>query len=182
MKEHENDCVIKFFRGLNKEYSQVRRSIMMIEPMSSIVKAFSIVLQQEQEFGVPMPPSNSQESVVFVSFSDDSSKQNVFTRGSGNNSRGGGRSCRSNGGGNKLCTHCKKTNHTIDTCFYLHGFPTGYMTRNKSPSNTSKTSTSLVEINSTTTSLGDKHEDSKHQDHLTLSKEQYQSIIALLQQ
>lgn len=28
-----------------------------------------------------------------------------------------------------LCTHCKKTNHTVDNCYFKHEFPPGYRTR-----------------------------------------------------
>ena len=43
-----------------------------------------------------------------------------------------------NGGSNgkgkdkPMCTHCGKLGHTIDKCYKLHGFPSGYKTKNKS--------------------------------------------------
>lgn len=31
------------------------------------------------------------------------------------------------------CTHCGKTNHIIDSCNFIHGFPRGYQTKNNKP-------------------------------------------------
>ena len=30
-----------------------------------------------------------------------------------------------------VCTHCGKTGHTMDKCYKLHGFPLGFMFKNK---------------------------------------------------
>lgn len=30
-----------------------------------------------------------------------------------------------------VCTHCGRTNHTMDTCFLKHGYPPGYRQRIK---------------------------------------------------
>nr|KYP49558.1 hypothetical protein KK1_028754 [Cajanus cajan] len=49
-KERDDDCVIKFLRGLNDGFSQVRSQVMLMEPMPNLVKTFSLVLQQEREF------------------------------------------------------------------------------------------------------------------------------------
>ena len=49
-KEREDDCVIRFLRGLNDDYSQVHSQIMIMDPMPSIVRSFSMILQHEREF------------------------------------------------------------------------------------------------------------------------------------
>ncbi|KAF1897164.1 hypothetical protein Lal_00034867 [Lupinus albus] len=65
---------------------------------------------------------NSQGNSSFRSFNGN--------RGRGTNSfRGKGRlpynaGTRSSGG--RFCTHCERTNHTVDTCFLKHGYPPGY--------------------------------------------------------
>ena len=43
-KEHEDDCVIHFLCGLNDVYAPIRSQVMLIEPMPSLVKTFSLVL------------------------------------------------------------------------------------------------------------------------------------------
>src|ERR1044072_1867429 len=64
---------------------------------------------------------NSQSRYV-----PDDSKFGGNKRG-GNSGRRRGRG--RNQGSGRLCTHCGKTNHTIDTCFFKHGFPPGYQQR-----------------------------------------------------
>ncbi|WVZ14947.1 hypothetical protein V8G54_012513 [Vigna mungo] len=49
----KDDYVIRFLRGLNESYAQVRSQIMMLDPMPSIVKTFSMVLQNERPFLLP---------------------------------------------------------------------------------------------------------------------------------
>jgi len=39
-----------FLRGLNDEFFQVRSQIMLMEPMPTLVKTFSLILQQECKF------------------------------------------------------------------------------------------------------------------------------------
>jgi hypothetical protein len=33
-------------------------------------------------------------------------------------------------GSNRLCTHCGRSNHTIEYCYALHGYPPGYKPKN----------------------------------------------------
>ena len=50
----------------------------------------------------------------------DSSHDGCGFRPRGHMSRGG---CHSRGRVFKLCTHCGGTNHTVEYCYDLHGFP-----------------------------------------------------------
>ena len=106
-----------------------------MELFPPISKAFSLVAQQEREFHIPNVDTQIKDLSV------DSGKAYNVTRNYSNSSNIGrgnfhsrGRSRQGeygnrNQGGNRLCTHCNKTNHTIDTCYFLHGFPSGYQTR-----------------------------------------------------
>lgn len=139
-------------KGLNDEYSHVRSQIMMMEPFPPISKAFSLVAQQEREFHMP----NVDTELKYLNA--DSGKaynvtgnySNLSNKGKGNfHNRGRGRQDgygNRNQGRNRLCTHCNKTNHTIDTCYFLHGFPPGYQSRtttNKSGSSVNLASGSI---------------------------------------
>ena len=46
-----NDHVIRFLKGLNDNFATVRSQIMLIDPLPSINKVFSMVLQHERQFG-----------------------------------------------------------------------------------------------------------------------------------
>ncbi|XP_061372281.1 uncharacterized protein LOC133314771 [Gastrolobium bilobum] len=105
--------VIRLLKELNEQFIQVRSQIMLMEPLPDLNKVFALVSQQERQIN-----SNSQvdmfaESKVFIS-------NRAPTRGSFSQRR--------RGRNTKLCTHCGKVNHTVDTCFEKHGYPPGYKT------------------------------------------------------
>ncbi|XP_061353304.1 uncharacterized protein LOC133298081, partial [Gastrolobium bilobum] len=76
---------------------------------------------------------------------------NIFGRGRGNNT--------------KLCTHCGRTNHTVDTCYKKHGFPPNFQSRNaanfssQDDSNEAMQSQEVQEAN------------------VTISQEEYESLL-----
>ncbi|CAH9141655.1 unnamed protein product [Cuscuta epithymum] len=70
-KERDDDCIIKFLRGLNDEFAQVRSQIMLNDPLPKLTKTFSLVLQQEREFG-NQNMANPQETAALATFTNDS--------------------------------------------------------------------------------------------------------------
>jgi len=114
-KEREDDHVIRFLRGLNDTYAHVRSQIMLMDPMPTLVKSFSLVLQHEREFISISPNISSQDSIAFTASSKGTSTSNK-----------NGSSSKPTGRNTKYCDNCKKTNHTIDTCYWRIGFPPGY--------------------------------------------------------
>ncbi|CAH9099563.1 unnamed protein product [Cuscuta epithymum] len=133
-KERDDDCVIKFLRGLNDSYAQVRSQVMLIDPMPTLSRTFSLIQQQEREFGVNVSAIPQEVSAnALYQGNNDSITKFSNNRGGNSNNRGGfsstrgGRSGRGNGNrNNKFCTKCNRTNHTVDTCFLIHGYPPGY--------------------------------------------------------
>ncbi|XP_061368692.1 uncharacterized protein LOC133311632 [Gastrolobium bilobum] len=120
----EGDQVIRNLRGLNEQFAHVRSQIMLMTPLPTINKAFSLVMQQERQLQLDVHGGNASETKKFAS-----STENFRGRGSSYRGRG-----RFNGGrgqisGSKFCTHCKKTNHTIESCYFKHGFPQGYRSK-----------------------------------------------------
>ncbi|KAE9593077.1 putative gag-polypeptide of LTR copia-type [Lupinus albus] len=138
----ENDYVICFLKGLNDQYEAVRSQIMLMDPLPSINKAFSLLTQQERHLNMHMT-----EPRVLVSTADQTNNaynsqlstnsyvsnrgrirgrgnqgqfsRNSYVQGRGNNILGkytGGR-------GTKICTFCHKTGNTVDHCYKKHGFP-----------------------------------------------------------
>ncbi|XP_073219713.1 uncharacterized protein [Cicer arietinum] len=97
----ENDYVIRFLKGLNEQYSPVRSQIMLMEPLPTISKVFSMLLQQERQFF-----SHTEELKTVAAVSNHS---RGFGRGS---SLGSGRGSGGRGRGYKICTHCNKSGHT----------------------------------------------------------------------
>ncbi|WVZ24342.1 hypothetical protein V8G54_002886 [Vigna mungo] len=157
-KEREDDYVIRFLRGLNESYAQVRSEIMIMDPMPSIVKTFSMVLQHEREFIGTNPKHPVSDSLAFTAVSNAQPRFNSSNKVPFNASKNTFKN-------NKFCEKCKKTNHTIETCYFRIGFPAGYK---KNKPNT-KASASLVEVDSAASLQ-----------QLDLD-DQYQAILALLQ-
>lgn len=116
-KEH----TICFLKGLNDCYQSVRSQILIMHPLPSASEAYSMVVQQER----PCLATPIMESTVFAT---NSTNFNSPNRGS--NSSGRGRGCSNINRSQMLCSHCNRTNHTIDKCYFKHGFPPGYRNRN----------------------------------------------------
>ncbi|XP_058756759.1 uncharacterized protein LOC131629981 [Vicia villosa] len=117
----ESDHVIRFLKGLNDQYSAIRSQIMLMDPLPNLCKVYSLLVQQERQAITPI------EEVKVLAVSNQNSypqsqpKSNPSNRGRG--STRGGRFSGGRGRGNRVCTHCGMTNHTIDTCFKKHGYP-----------------------------------------------------------
>ncbi|XP_041995943.1 uncharacterized protein LOC121746088 [Salvia splendens] len=107
----ENDCTMQFLIGLNPSFSQIRSHILSMIHLPSLSKAFSLVIQEERQRLIngnalstnssPIPPASELPYANAAS---------LFGRVL-----------------NKfLCSHCRKTNHPVEKCFILHGFPPGF--------------------------------------------------------
>ena len=110
------ESVMKFLMGLNDSFSQVRTQILLMDPLPSINKVHSLLIQEEIQRSINL--GTRVESTAFATKS-----QNLTTFDGGSNGKGKER---------PLCTHCGKLGHTIDKCYKLNGFPPGYKFKNKS--------------------------------------------------
>ncbi|MCH84913.1 retrovirus-related pol polyprotein from transposon TNT 1-94, partial [Trifolium medium] len=97
----------------------VHSQILLIDPLPSMNRIFSMVLQHERHgnFG------SMDESKVLINFAD--SKRPPHKNFKGNQSYQG----------KKHCTYCDKPGHTVEGCFKKHGYPP-HMQRNHAPSPT----------------------------------------------
>ncbi|XP_061356497.1 uncharacterized protein LOC133300927 [Gastrolobium bilobum] len=171
MKDYrDRDYIIRFLKGLNEQYSQVRSQIILLKPFLDVSQAFSMVTQQERQFQGEIRADNNQS---FAGFSDNASfRRNHGARGFRRRGRvplnnyGGGRTQLT-----KICTHCGGFNHTVETCFHLYGFPQAYKSRNPAPHATNIVAQNASDI---FTSKSDSASS------VTLSGDQYQHILSLL--
>ncbi|XP_073219786.1 uncharacterized protein [Cicer arietinum] len=90
----DGDYVIRFLKGLNEQYSAVRSQVMLMDPLPSINKVFSMLVQQERHL---FP--NPEESPTVAAISNHS----------GGLPKGRGR-----GRGSRYCTHCNRHGHTVE--------------------------------------------------------------------
>lgn len=106
----EHAKIIKFLAGLNESYSVIRSQITMKKNIPELSEIYNLLdqdfnqrnispLQNATAFQVsaPAPPMiNAAQSVVPV-------KHN-----------------------RPVCAHCGYNGHTVDTCYKIHGYPTGF--------------------------------------------------------
>lgn len=170
----DQDYVIRFLKGLNEKFTHSKSQIMMMNPLPDIDKTFSLVIQQEREMNHANPaviPSidNSEESIA-LSVSHDV-QPNKF-----NSYKGKYQGTASSRGQNRVCTHCGRNNHTIDTCFIKHGYPPGFKHKSKGNGFSSQQS-ATANTASEVTASGSSSNNSSY----GLTQEQYNNILALLQ-
>jgi len=75
LKYREIEYVIFFLKGLNDTYNHVRTQILLIEPIPSINRAFSLTIQQERQNNGNLRYKNESKAVVNVVEKQSGSKQ-----------------------------------------------------------------------------------------------------------
>lgn len=113
LKHDEDRRLVHFLMGLNEQYTSIKGAILMMNPLPSVNHAYSFMLQEEKQREIQSPAQAFSES---ASMSVNARTSNSL----GYNQKGNGEKRA------LYCTNCKKTNHTIDKCFFLNGFPLGY--------------------------------------------------------
>ncbi|XP_019172093.1 PREDICTED: uncharacterized protein LOC109167527 [Ipomoea nil] len=111
----ENDMLSAFLIGLNENFSNTKRQIMLMKPLPDVGEAFAMVSQQERQVTDEqgnLGESLSRASAFFTKY-ENSSKRSF----SGQKQK-------------PVCSYCGYTGHTIDKCYKKHGYPPGWK-RNK---------------------------------------------------
>nr|KYP46170.1 hypothetical protein KK1_032274 [Cajanus cajan] len=110
-----------------------RSQILLMDPLPSINRVFSMVIQNERQHATIVSPLDAPNDFAnnVISPSTNAIDARFFhgkTRGGG----GGGPSGRGSGGkiqqarSSKMCVYCKRTGHTVDVCYSKHGYPPGH--------------------------------------------------------
>lgn len=100
VKKDEEQRLIQFLMGLNPSYDNVRGNILMMQPLPAISKAYSLLTHDEKQ----------REIHPTVQSFPDVTSMNVQAKPQENFKK-------------SVCTHCKKSGHTINKCYRLIGFP-----------------------------------------------------------
>ncbi|KAJ9159780.1 hypothetical protein P3X46_025255 [Hevea brasiliensis] len=117
------DYVLRFLKGLNDQYANVRSQIMMLDSFPTINKAFSLVVQQERQIS---SSGNQIEPKVLVNKAVRGDQQEFKPR----SFYSGPKSFTNNGPrptapsvDTRFYTFCGKPRHTVETCYKKHGYP-----------------------------------------------------------
>ncbi|KAE8683402.1 G-type lectin S-receptor-like serine/threonine-protein kinase [Hibiscus syriacus] len=100
--------LFQFLMGLNESYSAVHSQIILMQPLSSVNQAYSMLVQEESQrahsTGIPL----NHDSTIFYSNSSASPGSMGRRRFNG------------------TCDHCKIKGHKKDQCYRLIGFPANF--------------------------------------------------------
>ncbi|XP_072072000.1 uncharacterized protein [Arachis hypogaea] len=180
------EYVVKFLKGLNEQYSNVKSQIMLMKPLPEINTVLSMLTQQEQELNCD--PSNSnimtnslevQTSTGGGSFSGDGSicggSFSGRGRGRGRNSgRGGNQKFYSRCYTSKFCSYYNRIGHLAETCYKKNGFPTHQKQRVANQLSTDE----IVENSSA--EITDSNQDKRSDDTvLVLTPDQKETLLVL---
>ncbi|XP_058772811.1 uncharacterized protein LOC131646889 [Vicia villosa] len=88
-----------------------------MDPLPSINKIFSMVIQHECQIQVPTVSDESQSLINATEYKKFGGKSTNLKHG------------------NRVCMFCGKTNHTVDNCFKKHGVPPHMQNRFPSTAN-----------------------------------------------
>jgi hypothetical protein len=153
---------------------------MLMNPLPDVDTAFSMLIQQEREIAYSIldpithdaPEVESSTALLANSnYGNQNGKSNFYGKGRGHATKSALK------GHNRLCTHCNRTNHTIETCWLKHGYPPGYKNKGK---NFSQSSHTVAVVDSST------QPDSLSFNAATppfgLTQDQYNGILSIFQQ
>lgn len=88
----QDEQVIRFLKGLNEQYAAVRSQIMLMKPLPCVSDVFALLIQQERQFN-----SGIEDSKLIATV---------------NHGGGRGKGSNATGKGTKVCSHCKRTEHS----------------------------------------------------------------------
>ena len=106
----EEQRLIQFLMGLNQSYTAVRGNILMMSHFPSMSQAYSLLVQEEKQRQV-----KSELQFLGDSSSLSAATNKVQTHSSAHKPEARRSSL--------FCDHYKRTGHTVEKCYRLHGFP-----------------------------------------------------------
>ncbi|XP_011101083.1 uncharacterized protein LOC105179191 [Sesamum indicum] len=95
--------LIQFLVGLNNVYDQARSQILLLEPVPTVTKAYSMLIRIEKQMNLNNVEFNSGAAFHVKGY--NYKKKPAFDRRQ------------------VICEHCQRIGHTKDSCFMLHGIP-----------------------------------------------------------
>lgn len=107
----------------------------MMSHLPNIDKAFSLIIQQDQELNnstsiMAQAYANVEEPVT-TSCQVQAHYGNSNGKPGNNDFRGKNQGFAGPGGQNRICTRYDRTNHTVETCFLKHGYLPGFKRKGK---------------------------------------------------
>lgn len=110
----ESNKLIQFLMGLNESYDSIRSQILILDPLPTVNKAYSMVPRIEKQRTIQIDLNgNTESSAMLVRAAQHGNPRGNTTR-------------KNQKKDDKTCEHYKMTGHTRYTCFKLNGYPDWY--------------------------------------------------------
>ena len=121
--------------GLNDSYSTVTSQILITEPLLTLNKAYSLILQEEKCRQIGQADLVIEPTALYANNANQKGFQGHqgWNQGVNHGNQGG-----KNGNSRKerpFCTYCGLVGHVADKCYKLHGYPPGYKHKGKASAN-----------------------------------------------
>jgi len=186
---HEQDFIIHFLKGLDDRFHVVQSQILLMDPLPSVNRVFSMVIQNERQHVVAASPLDAPNE--FANNIDSKVSSSVKTTdiclSIGETHDGGGVQQPKS---TKVCVYYRRIRHTVDVCYSKHGYPLGHprypgRPRFHNPNNGSSSGYSSVNYTITTDdqiSLPQHSGPQQHGSTLNFNQAQYQHLLSLPQQ
>nr|KYP33639.1 hypothetical protein KK1_045497 [Cajanus cajan] len=170
---HQQDFIILFLKGLDDYFSMVRSQILLLDPLPSTNRVFSMIIQHERQH-TGAKTNKKYDHCGCLSHTIEVCYQK-------------------HGSSTPKCKHCGHTGHTVDLYYRKYSYPPGhpkYPGRPRPPkknqsSNEGFVNNAVGEGKKTTTHRGDNPKEigvvSVNGNRLNITVAQYQQLIALLQ-
>ena len=137
-KAEQDRRLIQFLMELNEMYTITRGSILMMNPLPSMAQDFSLLVQDEHQREIkPSSHFNAESAALYAgNIRPSSSAGNIRPSSSTGNIRPSS-SYKTNYAPNnshghsqlqykdRFCTYYNRTDHLVEKCYQLHGYPTG---------------------------------------------------------
>jgi hypothetical protein len=143
-KQRQDVDVVRFLLDLKPEYELVCAQILGGSDLLSLREVFSRIQHATlSDHGLALNFECEGDRATFIAARGGStSSRGRVSRGGrgfrgGRDSRGGGRT---GGHGSRKCTHCGRSNHSVDYCWDIHGTPSGFANHVSSQANSLATS------------------------------------------
>ena len=130
------ECVLQFLMGLNDSFFVVRAQILLMDPIPSVNKVFSLIIQEEKQREICVNPISHDtssammtKSVLHKPFSSTHHEPAVYMNKSSSRPRFFKQNYKKD---HPMCSHYGVTGYTVEKCYRVHGFPPSFKyTQNK---------------------------------------------------
>ena len=113
---HHREAIMQLLMGLNDSFSHIRGQILLMDPIPSVDKVYSLLIQDEKQRLVGQGSNNGPfvESITLTA--------KAVNLGSGSKTFKKRKE-------RPTCSHYGLLGHTIKKCYKIHGYPPGYKTK-----------------------------------------------------